>query len=436
MDKHSYDPVTGQLIEEFAKGFEEFMAFATRQELAMESGKIYCPCPTCRNRRFVYIKTVWNHIYRSGFMPGYKIWYSHGESEEMAYTNASASSSNRIEAEIRPEVEENRGTVQMVNDAFRENVALFGEEENRIEEPNLEARKFFDMLDAAKNELYKGCREGISPLSSATELMSIKTDFNLPEDCVDRLSDWARRMLPEDNLLAASYYEVQKLVAGLGLPYQMIDVCVDNCMIFWREDKNRSTCRFCRKPRYQETEGRVCIPYKRMWYLPISERLKRLYQSERTAESMRWHAEHTSNGEIVHPSDAKAWKHFQEVYPSFAYERRNVYLGLSTDGFNPFGKHGRQYSLWPVIVTPYNLPPSLCMKRVFLFLSILIPGPANPKRSLDVFLQPLIHELQMLWDHGVEVFDVSCQQNFTMRAVLMWTISDFPAYGMLSGWSM
>ncbi|CAA7025720.1 unnamed protein product [Microthlaspi erraticum] len=112
---------------------------------------------------------------------------------------------------------------------------------------------------------------------------------------------------------------------------------------------------------------------------------------------MRWHAEHTMGGEITHPSDAKAWKHFQSVYPNFEYERRNVYLGLSTDGFNPFGKNGRQYSVWPVIVTPYNLPPSLCMKREFLFLTILVPGPEHPKKSLDVFLQPLIYELQTLW---------------------------------------
>ncbi|KAL1212376.1 hypothetical protein V5N11_029867 [Cardamine amara subsp. amara] len=150
---------------------------------------------------------------------------------------------------------------------------------------------------------------------------------------------------------------------------------------------------------------------------------------------MRWHGEHRQDGDITHPSDAEAWKHFRSLYPDFAYERRNVYLGLSTDGFNPFGKHGRKYSLWPVIVTPYNLPPSLCMRREFLFLSILVPGPDHPKRSLDVFLQPLIYELQMLWEHGAAAYDVSCQQNFNMRAVLMWTISDFPAYGMISGWT-
>ena len=30
--------------------------------------------------------------------------------------------------------------------------------------------------------------------------------------------------------------------------------------------------------------------------------------------------------------------------------------------------------------------------------------------------------------------DVSLKQNFFMKACLLWTISDFPAYKMLSGW--
>jgi len=60
---------------------------------------------------------------------------------------------------------------------------------------------------------------------------------------------------------------------------------------------------------------------------------------------MRWHVEPTIEGKITHPSDGEAWKHFQTVHPSFASERKNVYLGLCIDGFNPFGKHGRQYSL-------------------------------------------------------------------------------------------
>ncbi|XP_033146851.1 uncharacterized protein LOC117133895 [Brassica rapa] len=427
MDKPHLDPNTNLLTEEYVQGIGEFMRLVQQQPDA-KSGMLRCPCSTCNNNKVIKEFDVWTHLYMKGFSRNYKVWYLHGET---GYEYGSTSEPQPV-SELQPDIrlEEPRtdidygvGTEQMVHDHYRG------------EEPNPESRRFFDMLDAGKQPLYQNCRDGHSVLSSATRLMGIKTDYNLAEECMDAITDFVKGILPEDNLAPGSYYEVQKLVAGLQLPYEVIDVCIDNCMIYWRADETRNVCKFCGKPRYQETRGRVPIPFKRMWYLPLTERLKRLYQCERTAKAMRWHAEHSTNGEIRHPSDAKAWKHFQSTYPEFAEERRNVYLGLSTDGFSPFGKHGRQYSLWPVIVTPYNLPPSLCMRREFLFLSILVPGPDHPKRSLDVFLQPLIYELQQLWAHGFETYDVSCKENFQMRAVLMWTISDFPAYGMLSGWT-
>ena len=41
----------------------------------------------------------------------------------------------------------------------------------------------------------------------------------------------------------------------------------------------------------------------------------------------------------------------------------------------------------------------------------------------------------MLWKEGICTFDVSRKDNFQLRAALMWTINDFAAYSMLSGWS-
>jgi hypothetical protein len=43
--------------------------------------------------------------------------------------------------------------------------------------------------------------------------------------------------------------------------------------------------------------------------------------------------------------------------------------------------------------------------------------------------------LKKLWLDGVNTYDIYRKENFQLRAALMWTISDFPAYGMLSGWS-
>ena len=92
------------------------------------------------------------------------------------------------------------------------------------------------MLAAANQPIYEGCREGLSKLSLAARMMNIKTDHNLPEVCMDVWAELFKEYLSEDNLCAESYYEIQKLVHSLSLPSEMIDVCIDNCMIYWRKD--------------------------------------------------------------------------------------------------------------------------------------------------------------------------------------------------------
>ena len=72
-----------------------------------------------------------------------------------------------------------------------------------------------------------------------------------------------------------------------------------------------------------------------------------------------------------------------------------------------------------MFVTPYNLPPELCMTSQYIFLTCIIPGPRNPKVLIDVYLQPLIDELNLLWHEGVELYNVSMKQNFRLHATLM-----------------
>jgi hypothetical protein len=75
------------------------------------------------------------------------------------------------------------------------------------------------------------------------------------------------------------------------------------------------------------------------------------------------------------------------------------------------------------------------MRPEFMLLSMVIPGSSSPGRNIDVCLRPLIDELTQLRSSGALTYDISRKHNFVMRAALMWTINDFPAYGMVSGWS-
>ena len=52
-------------------------------------------------------------------------------------------------------------------------------------------------------------------------------------------------------------------------------------------------------------------------------------------------------------------------------------------------------------------------------MSLLIEGPTGPKHNIDVYLQPLIDELNILWGQGILTWDASMKQYFWMRANLM-----------------
>ncbi|KAG8370027.1 hypothetical protein BUALT_Bualt14G0075000 [Buddleja alternifolia] len=235
-------------------------------------------------------------------------------------------------------------------------------------------------------------------------------------------------MLPNGAKLSENLYKTKKQLSKLGLGYEKIDACVNNFILYYKENKDRRECPFCCLPRYKpgKSGSRKQVPFKVLRFLPLIPRLQRLYASSYTCEHMSWHARNHSEDDMAHPSHGEAWRHFDRTHLSFASDPRNVRLGLCTDGFSPFGNSSIPYFCWPVIITVYNLPPWMCMQKPFMFLNMVIPGPKSPEKNIDVFLRPLIDELKTLWTSGVETYDVYNKQNFDMRAALMWTITDFP----------
>jgi hypothetical protein len=47
-------------------------------------------------------------------------------------------------------------------------------------------------------------------------------------------------------------YHSKKLVKGLGMDYEKIDVCRNSYMHFWKEHKEENKCLKCGTPRYVE----------------------------------------------------------------------------------------------------------------------------------------------------------------------------------------
>jgi hypothetical protein len=69
----------------------------------------------------------------------------------------------------------------------------------------------------------------------------------------------------------------------------------------------------------------------------------------------------------------------------------------------------------------------------YLLLIILISGPTQPGVDMDVFLEPLIQDMKILWETGVQMLDEYRKESFTLRAIIFVTINDYPALFTLSG---
>lgn len=89
---------------------------------------------------------------------------------------------------------------------------------------------------------------------------------------------------------------------------------------------------------------------------------------------------------LRHPADSLAWKKFDAMHPIFALDSRNVRLGLAIEGFNPFESINVKYSVWLMLLIPYDLLSWLYMKQSFWIMSMIIPESKSPRNDFDVYL--------------------------------------------------
>jgi hypothetical protein len=86
-------------------------------------------------------------------------------------------------------------------------------------------------------------------------------------------------------------------------------------------------------------------------------------------------------------------------------EFHNVQLGLAVDGVNPFQVQRSNWSTWPMVMLNYNIPPWLTTKKKhFVMLSLVIPSLRSiTGEHFDVYLEPMLDELKVLWEVGIDV---------------------------------
>ena len=454
----------------YFRGVAGFLDLAVKHASLEKQKGICCPCKKCKNDiMYAERQEISAHLLRNGFMPNYFIWTKHGEVDPglQDHDEPRSPQVNTTDRESHDIGTQDDGGVDDgaldVEELFR-NVAP----EVLLQNTNKGFDNFENLDKASKNLLFeeaKGCGKDCTVLWMTLELMKLKACYGWSDTSFTDLLQLLADVLPKPNGLPTSTYYAKKLLCPFTLGVEKIHACPNHCILYRGDHQFADKCPTCGTSRYRrngnhdvdENDGQgknkkrkvqkkdnthiavdgeehSKVPALVMWYLPVIDRLKRLFSNPRDAELLLWHSSRKKDGKIRHPADGRQWKKFDNNhYLDFSHDPRNIRFGLSTDGMNPFGEMTNPHSTWPVIMCIYNLPPWLCHKRKYLLLTTLISGPKQAGVDIDVFLEPLMEDMQKLWEHGVKMWDERKKEYFNLKAIIFCTINDNPARLTLTG---
>ena len=130
----------------------------------------------------------------------------------------------------------------------------------------------------------------VSQLDAIGRLMGLKSQYNMSRACFDGMLAVIGGLLPEGHILPSSFYESQRLLRALKMPYEQIHCCPKGCVLFRKDHKDAKYCPKCKSSRYVEVDKgdgqkeQLEIPMKVLRHLPIIPRLQRLFMIEESAK--------------------------------------------------------------------------------------------------------------------------------------------------------
>lgn len=128
--------------------------------------------------------------------------------------------------------------------------------------------------------------------------------------------------------------------------------------------------------------------------------------------------------------DGRVWKSFKNAEGEPFFDAPNTFgCMLNLDWFQPY--KDSIYSVGVIYLSFLNLPPQERNKEENIAVVGIIPGPQEPSRDVNSFLDPLVDELLDFWD-GVWLDCPSTGPKFCRLAVLCVTC-DIPASRKLCG---
>jgi hypothetical protein len=109
--------------------------------------------------------------------------------------------------------------------------------------PIVEFEVFFKLLKASKEPLHEHTK--VTLLAFITQLMAIKSKYFFSNNFYNDLMKLNSDILLKPHKVLKDMYQSKKMMSALSLKYEKIDICPDNCMLFWKEHANEKKCLEC-----------------------------------------------------------------------------------------------------------------------------------------------------------------------------------------------
>nr|XP_018628358.1 uncharacterized protein LOC104102253 [Nicotiana tomentosiformis] len=250
--------------DEYIRGVNNFLDKAF--ERASQGNEILCPCKKCMNRNWYYKNVVEDHLVVNEFVDGYTKWVFHGEGF------SSANSPNPCNDDDDFDMCDNIDG--LLHDTFR-NIEGESGHEGVKEELSEDAKRFFRLVDEEKQELYPGC-ETFTKLSFTIRLYLLKSLHGWSNvvfsDMLELIKEAFRfAQLPK------SLNKARNMIRDLGLHYEKIHACPNDCMLFWNDNAKADNYSVCGSSRWKSTNASSKIPTKILRYFPLKPRLQRMF---------------------------------------------------------------------------------------------------------------------------------------------------------------
>lgn len=246
----------------------------------------------------------------------------------------------------------------------------------------------------------------------------------------------SKKVLPQPNKLPSTYNRLKSLIRHEMVTSQRFHACVNDCMLFVKEQASLTHCPKCGEDRFEVADALGRKTARRYFsYISLKQSLTLLLGCSNIAQVVQEVGGNCSSEDctaqiVTDITESRIWSSWNST-GACQGQCIKIILGLNTDGVNPFHSSGAQYSMWPLILCIVNLPKLVRNKADGVILVGVVPSrnirlSTSLEPDLDPYVELLVDELLSLC--STEIYSSYQQAPVPVKVELLSYMMDFQAY--------